>query len=181
MKHFHHPLTLEHLQEVCSPETKSCFAHPWEHDGKTYAANGYMVVRYERSYGLDTNAEAVQRVATLPWGLLASETLKESAWAPMDAVRGGLWKQGELEAFGTSPDGRRFARIARRALVGESYACVSVPILQMASKFPKAELYAGPLSKEWVLFRFNGGTGLIKALNRSATYHIFKPKPGLFA
>lgn len=181
MKHFHHPLTPEALDAFCSPAQDSCFAAPWGSDGATYAANGYCVLRYDRDFAYTVNQEAASRIAPLPWRFHTSDALRATAWGELDRVRGGLWRDGLQEPFGTSPDGKRFAKIARRVLVGESYVCVPVPILQLISRLPRAEVYTGPLGAEWLLFRFNGGIGLAKGLKRNAGYHIFKPKPGLFA
>ena len=181
MKNFTHPLTPEALAAFCSPATDSCFADPWGVDGATYAANGYCVLCYERDFAYTGNHEAQSRIEALPWAFHHSATLRATAWGELDRVRGGLWRDGLLEPFGTSPDGKRFAKIARRVLVGESYVCVPVPILQLISRLPRAEVYTGPLGAEWLLFRFNGGIGLAKGLKRTAGYHIFQPKPGLFS
>jgi len=178
MKHFIHPLTLENFAELCSPQVGSCFAQPWEADDHTWAANGYLAVRYGRSYGLEPSTEAQERVAVLPWHFFDKETKTEN-WGNLDLVRGGIWKTGPLEPWGQTPDGRMYARISRCTLVGDSFVCIPTPILQLITKLPRCEVFKGSSSRDWLFFRFNGGEGIAKGLKRAATHHIFQPKAGL--
>lgn len=160
---FGHPVPVEAIRYFCHPREGHRYHLPaWGRDGKLYAGNCWVAVRFfgfSAAQGTGT-MEVVDALGKLPWHDSRHEDAK--AWRRLDDVGGDLFREGllapwrdDLGAFRADPP----VRVANAYLVPAA-------AIQMIYRLPRVEVYTTlDRSCRFVPFRFNGGEGLVARLS----------------
>lgn len=182
MKHFHFPLTADQVQAFAYPGGGDCFSAPfiWPAADGWGCASGWAALRV-RTFIDCARADqaAVERIERLPWEFFERET-KEKDWGKLDDRRGGLWRHGEKRIWQQMAGGRWVPRKLDRVNMGIQGVQVTVGLLQLVSKLPRAEVFTGLADPRWLFFRFNGGEGVVKAFEnqekRPCGFWLWQPQ-----
>lgn len=161
---FGHPVPLEAIEYFCHPLEGHRYHLPaWGRDGKLYAGNCWVAVRFfnfSAAQGTGT-MDVVDAIGKLPWHV-SSAHAPADAWRRLDDVTGDIFREGLFPAW----------RDDLKAFRGDPPVCINhgfmVPAaaLQMVSRLPRAEVYTVlDRADRFVPFRFNGGEGLMARLS----------------
>jgi len=175
---FGSPLTEDVLPYFCHPWLP-VFRHPVRHpeDGLIYAASGFVALRVRTGRWFPEefpapSAEWLERTAALPWALFAPD-YKPTAppdWRALDDKRGTLYRDPPLDLF--HPGTGKYNRDTLVRTVGGPL--VPLAMLQLIARLPRCEVRMTAGSTSPLLFRFNGGEGIVMPLH---TLAVREPAP----
>lgn len=164
---FGSPLTTEALPYFCHPRLavfRQAVRHPA--DGLIYAASGFVACRFRTGRWFAEEfppapEEFIERVGALPWGLFESDParLVPPEWRTLDDKRGTLYRDPPRDLW--LADGKMNRDTPVLTCGGP---LVPLALLQLLGRLPRCEvrMTSGPRSP--LLFRFNGGEGMVPPL-----------------
>lgn len=158
-----HPLAAADLSAFCHPHRPE-FRQPVRHNGHIMAANGIVALRITRGPAvhddtvLHTSAAPgfAEKIDALPWARLSDPfpALVPPDWRPLDPVRGMIYRNEPERLF----HGRTMTT-STPVWVADSML-VPLAVLQLVARLPAVAIRL-PADRDFLLFRFAGGDGLI--------------------
>lgn len=181
---FGSPLTDAVLPYFCHPRLevfRQAVRHPA--DGLIHAASGFVAIRCRTGRWFPEEFPApsdewLDRTAALPWATFEPDPryLGAPDWRLMDDKRGSLYRDPPLDLW--LPDGK----LNRDTLI---HTCggplVPLALLQLIARLPRCEVRMTSGDQSPLLFRFNGGEGIVMPLFKPgilppSAFSLFMPK-----
>lgn len=173
---FPSPLQLGVLDWFVHPRPGHVFARPAWQESFVLVANGYLALRLHRGYWTETDfmpadGDFLARFEALPWSRF--EGIPDE-WRAMDDIRGTLYRSAPVYPW---TEKHRCAPSRVWRVNGSFLARLSH--LQLIARLPRCEVHLGIMSQDApLLFRFNGGIGMLAADPRltEASFSVFEPR-----
>ena len=174
---FPSPLQIGVVDHFCHPREGHLYSRAvWQGDA-VLTANHFHAIRFTRGMWVAKEdfdaapAEFLKRFEALPWGRF--EGIPDE-WRKLDEIRGELYRSAPISPWDKNGNcaPSRVWRVNGTFLARLSH-------LQLIARLPRCEVHLGVMAADApLLFRFNGGMGMLVADRRltEAGFSVFEPR-----